>query len=107
MLSSTLVVTTDVRMMDTDGLLLLLLLLAKLCLVFKFNDAFFSEDDEGKGDDDPDRQCSGSTKQAVGVSRSMLCFVNRCLRSGPIFEPTYPQSLQILSFLLVAPKCSA
>ena len=106
MLSSTLVVTTDVQMMDTDGLLLLLLLLAKLCLVFKFND-FFSEDDEGKGDDDPDRQCSGSTKQAVGVSRSMLCFVNRCLRSGPIFEPTYPQSLQILSFLLVAPKCSA
>ena len=87
MLSSTLVVTTDVRMIDTDGLLLLLL--AKLCLVFKFND-FFSEDDEGNGDDDPDRQCSGSTKQAVGVSRSILCFVNRCLRSGPIpiFEPT-------------------
>lgn len=106
MLSSTLVVTcTEVLVMDTAGVPLLLLLKQSLALVF------FSEDEDGSGEEDPDllsfEEKSGSTRQALGVSRSMLCLAIKWCLMATISEAMYEQSLQTLSFFAVTPKCSA
>ena len=87
---------TEVLMMETAGLLpflslLLLLLLLKQCLT-----VFLSEDEEGNGEDEVERQegdeapwwNSGSTRQAVGVSKSMVCFASRWFRMAAISWPT-------------------
>jgi len=88
--------TIVVRMIETAGLLLLVLLLVllllteeKQCLRLLLKD-FLSEEDEGSGDEDPERLLlpaalpqgeaglvSGSARQAVGVSKSILCLTRR------------------------------
>ena len=84
--------TIVVRMIETAGLLLLVLLLVllllteeKQCLRLLLKD-FLSEEDEGSGEEDPERLLtppgeaglvSGSARQAVGVSKSILCLTRR------------------------------
>ena len=73
--------TIEVLVIETAAKVLLLLLQG--CLY-----DFLSDEDDGKGEEDAERlqgeeaglAVSGSTRQAVGESRSILCLARRWLR---------------------------
>jgi hypothetical protein len=63
----------------------------------------FSDEEDGKGDADPDRlvpfPASGSTRQAMGVSKSMLCLTNKWLRMATMSLAAKLHNLQIFWWL--------